>query len=266
MEALFNRLQIEVRSELEVINPYGSPVKGYDQKMKVVQLAIMELRHHLAVHGFTDKTTEIKYFKHWLPFFCTQYIYFALLYRQECIRITSDGETLSSYLENEKKRIAAFLTEHREIYLYYTLNKSDKDELLFARTPLPETGEFIVREENFCQASFILSELLAYEKYKSVLNGMNGQATQPKAISDGSKLKYLGTKSEAVELITLLYEAKLFDNTLDELIESFEDNTDIDLKDFTIIDNNNRNRKKSVNPLLDKFIRTARNRVTRLNP
>ena len=81
----------------------------------------------------------------------------------------------------------------------------------------------------------------------------------------GSKLKYVSTKAEAVELIILLYEVKLFDNTLEQLIKLFEDNTDIDLKDFTIIDNNNRARKKSVNPLLDKFNLAAKNRINRLN-
>jgi len=266
MEALFNRLQIEVRSELEVINPYGSPVKGYDQKMKVVQLAIMELRHHLAVHGFTDKTTEIKYFKHWLPFFCTQYIYFTLLYKQECIRITSDGETLSSYLENEKKRISAFLTEHRELYLYYTLNKSDKDELLFVRTPLPETGEFIIREENFCQASFTLSELLAYEKYKNTLDKETAIAMEMKTENSFSKLKWTGTKTEAVELIVLFHESKLFDHTLDQLKEWFEKSTGVDLKNLAIIDNNNRNRKKSASLLLDKLNQAVKNRMDRLDP
>ncbi len=266
MEALVKRLQMEVQAELELVNPYVSPVKGYDQKMEVVKLAIMELRRHLAVHPFADKATEIKYFKHWLPHFCKQYIYFTVLFQLECARITCDAEPFFSYLENEKTRIAAFFAKHKELYLYYTLSKSDKDDLLFVRTPLPETRDFVEREEYACRDSLILSELLAYGDYKTILNGEIGLATDPKANSYRSKLKFVGSKAEAVELITLIYEAKLFDNTLDQLIKSFEDNADIDLKDFTTIDNNNRARKKSVNPLLDKFIRTARSRINRLNP
>lgn len=266
MEALFNRLQIEAQSELEVINPNGSPVKGYDQKMKVIKLAIMKLRQHLKEHPFIDKATEIKYFKHWRPFFCRQYIYFSVLYQLECTRITCDAEAFSSYLENEKSRIAAFLLRYRELYLYFLLDKSDKDELLFVRTPLPETGDFVEKEENSCHESLILSELQAYNDYKKVLDEEIELATVSKKNNFDDKLKYIGTKAEAVELITLIYEAKLFDNTLEQLIVNFESDTNTDLKDFTRIDNNNRMRKKSTNPLLDKFIDAAKKRIKRLNP
>lgn len=265
METLFKRLQIEMQSELDLISPFGSPVKGYDEKMKVVRLAVLQLKRHLRTNPFPNKATEIQYFKEWLPSLCKQYIYFTVLYELECSRITSDSENFFNYLESEKKRITAFLTEHRGLYFYYILDKSDKDELLFVRTPLPETGDFVEREEDSCRDSLILSELLAYEEYKKVLKEETGLATESKANSS-SKLKFIGTKAEAVELITLIYEANLFENTLEQLKESFEDNTDIDLKDFTRIDNNNRVRKKSTNPLLDKFIDAAKSRINRLNP
>lgn len=265
METLFKRLQIEVQSELEVINPFGTLVKGYDEKKEVVKLAIMKLKHHLAIHPFADKATEIKYFKYWLPYFWKQYIYFAILYELECNRITLDPEAFSSYLEDQKKQMAAFLVDHRDLYLYYMLGKSDKDDQLFLHTPLPETDNFPEIEENSCHESMNLSRLLAYEDYKKILNEEIDRVTGSKA-NTGSKLKFVSTKAEAVELITLIYEAKIFDNTLEQLIVTFESNTNTDLKDFTRIDNNNRMRKKSTNPLLDKFIDAAKNRINRLNP
>jgi hypothetical protein len=266
MLELVKRLQIEVQSKLDKIDPRVDPIKGYDQKMIVVKDAVMELKHYVMAHPFPDKSTEIQYFKHWLPHFLQQHVYFNALFDLEWTRANSSSEVFYACLEYERERVAEFFNKHRDLYFYYIRQEMHEDELLFVRTPFRDASEVVLREENYCQASFILSELLAYEKYKTVLNGTNGLAMPQKIISRGSKLNYVGTKAEAVELITLIHEAKLFDNTMEQLIESFEDNTGIDLKDFTIIDNNNRARKKSVNPLLDKFIRTAKMRMTRLNP
>jgi len=266
MESFVKKLQIEVQLKLDEVEPKLSPVKGYDQKVKLLQDAIKELKYYLTTNPFPDKSTEVRYFKHWLLWFYKLHFYFNSLYRLECIRITCSNEEFCTYLGEERKRIANFLNEHRELYFYYILGQTAEDELKFLRTPFRDAKDFLTRDHNFCICSLILSELLAYEDYKKIIDDEIRLCGELEKNMDSDKLKFIGTKSEAVELITLLYEAKLFDNTLDELIESFEDNTDIDLKDFTIIDNNNRNRKKSVNPLLDKFIRTARNRITRLNP
>lgn len=271
MEALIKRLQEEVQSELEVVNSIVSPVKGYDKKMKVVKLFIMQLKHHVAVHSFPDKATEIKYFKYWLPSFYKQYIYFTYLYQLERTRITADVEPFSTYLENERKRIANFLNEHQELFFYHLLEETDKDELLFIRTPLPDANDFIKRGDNFCEACIILAELLAYDEYKKVLEEEIVRLTQHRAPTEGSGLKWIGTKRDAVELIALLYEAKLFDYegrvaTLEQLKRWAKESMQVDLKDFKVIDNSNRTRKKSSTALLDKFIRAASSRENRLNP
>jgi hypothetical protein len=271
MKELIKRLQIEVQSELELVNPYASPVKGYDQKMKVVKYAILELKHHLDVHSFPDKSTEVEFFKQWLPGFCKQYIYFTALFHLECTRITSDSEIFNTYLKNERCEIADFRIQHKDMYLYHLLGKTDKDEELFVRNPLPDTLDFIRQEENFCGNSVILSELLAYDDYEKVLEKELELINVMKTAVEGRKLKWKGTKSDTVELAVLFYEIRSFEYddqpaTIEQIKEWFEEKMDIDLKDFAIIDNNNRSRKKSVYPLLDKLNQAAKNRWDRLNP
>jgi len=267
MVELVKRLQIEVQSKLDKIDPQEGPVKGYSQKIKIVKDAVIELKHYVTTHPFPDRETEIQYFKHWLPHFLKQHIYFDALFQLEWTRTNSSGiDVFYACLEDERERIADFFNKHRELYFYYVHQETHEDELLFIRTPFRDAAEIVLREENYCQASFILSELLAYENYKKILDAESGLPIEPKAAAGGRKLKYIGTKAEAVELITLIYETKLFDNTLEQLRESFEDNTDVDLKDFTRIDNNNRARKKSTNPLLEKFIEASKSRNNRLNP
>lgn len=271
MMELVKRLQIEVQSELDLVNPWGSPVKGYDQKMKMVKYAIVELKRHLDAHSFPDKGMEIEFFKQWLPGFYKQYIYFSVLFQLECARITSNSELFNTYLKNERCRIADFRIQHKDMYLYNLLGKTDEDEELFVRDPLPDTRDFIGQEENFCVNTVILSELLAYDDYEKVLEKELELINEMKMAVEGRKLKWIGTKSETVELAVLFYEVGLFEYsdqpaTIEQIKEWFEEKMDIDLKDFSIIDNNNRNRKKSVYPLLDKLNLAAKNRKDRLNP
>ncbi|MBN9386387.1 MAG: RteC domain-containing protein [Chitinophagaceae bacterium] len=271
MKALVNRLQIEVQSRLEMVDPKSSLVKGYDQKMKVMKETIMDLKHYVAANPFSDKDTEIKYFKHWLPLFYKEYIYYTALCQLECMRISSNYEDFSIYVTSERKRIAGFLDEHRDLYFYHMLGKTDEDDALFVRTPAHEAADFLVRDENFCQASLILSELLAYEDYKKILD-KRMSVIQPSTNSiSNKKLKWTGTKAEAVELIVLLYETKLISHegapaTLEHLREWAEENMDVELKDFSVIEYKNRNRKITPTPLLDRMTRAYNARKDRFDP
>src|SRR5882672_8177882 len=109
MEAFVINLQIEVQAKLDKVDPNVGPVKGYDKKIEPVEWAIIEMKHYLVKHPFPDKATEINYFKHWMPFFYKQHVYFTSLYQLELIRRTSDKEELFGYLEDEKKKITSFL-------------------------------------------------------------------------------------------------------------------------------------------------------------
>ena len=54
---------------------------------------IKNLKHHVAIHPFPDRATEIQYFKSWLPGFGKQYIYFHALFNLEHNKDICDSDT-----------------------------------------------------------------------------------------------------------------------------------------------------------------------------
>ena len=113
-----------------------------------------------------------------------------------------------------------------------------------------------------------------YHAVKILDNEQAGQIRPPEnEIIDPGKetiikiAKWKGSKAEAVELIIALYShgSISFDNaraTLANLQEHFEKSFRLDLKDFNIIDYNNRARKRADTPFLDKLAASYKGRKT----
>ena len=269
MESFIQSLQKELQTRLDLIDPKMSPVRGYDKKMKEARGIVLELKRYVVTHPFPDKMTEIQFFKHWLPAIYSRYIYFSSLYMLERNRITSSTEDFACCVDQEIRRVATFLREHHELYFYYKGNETDKDEWWFVCMPLPDGHDLIKLNEQFCQASLVLSQLLAYDEYKKILVKEASPTTERTTDTDDIQLDWDGTKAEAVEQICLLYETQLLKHkgmpaTQDQIRGWWKQKLSTDLNNFSVIDRKNRDRKITTSPLLDKFIRADKARKTAL--
>lgn len=272
METLVTRLQSQVQSELNSSDATSTPAKRYAKNINVVKTAIQEMKPHLLLHPFPDKETEIKYFKVWLPHLYKLQLYFTSMYDLEYRRMTLEDEAFLNYMMDEKKKISDFLKDHRALYAYYILEETDGDDILFIHGPLADNNvEYLDIDENFCQASFNLAKILAYEDYRTTLDREIGAHTERKIIMEDKMLTWLGTKAEAAELIGLFYETKLFGHkgqaaTIERMKIWAKESMNVDLKYFNVIDNKNRYRKITSSPLLDRMIKASNARKDRLDP
>ncbi|MDO6433289.1 RteC domain-containing protein [Flavitalea sp. BT771] len=271
METFVASLQNEVRDRLNNIGPEVDRLQEYYKKMEVVAHAIKKLRHHVALHPFTDKATEIQYFKSWLPRFGKQYVYFLALFKLEHNRDINDSDDFLEYLQNEKESIAEFFRSNGEFHAYCHSGSNRKDDVLFSQNYLPGTPDLWMVDEYYCEASDILAQLLAFEKYKNVINHEIRLLTGTDERSEPDDEQWLGTEAEIVELITALVAAGLVGSggkpvTMAQGKIWAERKFNVEIKNFNVTDNNNRNRKKSATPLFDKLIRAYNDRKDRLDP
>jgi len=269
MEAFMRELQMQLEKDLDGTSRGTTPVKGYDIRVKLVEIAVTQIKEYVSDHPFLNKEVEIQYFKCWILPFIKLHSYYVRLYNLEATRITSDKDELLQYIQDERKRIGSFFIAHQELYRYYRTGRTDDDERFFTFRPPSGTSDFLVADSTFCRASLVLGELLAYEEYRNVLDSEIEQLTTCNV--PGKKIELKVPKSAVTEIIVPVYELQWIwidgrPATLNELIKLAENGLHIDMKDFSVIDNANRNRKKSTNPYLEQMIQASNRRRERLDP
>jgi hypothetical protein len=271
METFVTSLQNEVRDELNNVGPEADRLQEYYKKMEVVMHAIKKLKHHVASHPFPDKTTEIQYFKYWLPDLGKQYAYFLAMFNLEHHRDICHSDAFLKYLQSEKESIAEFFRDYLGFHAYCHSGSDRRDEVLFVQHYLSGTPDLWMLDEYYCEASAVLSKLLAFEKYRHVVDHEIRLLTGSDDGAQSEALQWLGTVAEIVELTTGLVAAGLIGSggkpaSMAQGKIWVEKKFNIDIKNFNVTDNNNRNRKKSATPLFDKLIRAFNDRKDRLDP
>jgi len=234
METLVMKLQADLQSKLDLIDPDTSPVKGYDKKIKVVRDAVLRLKEELTLHPLPDKSMEIQFFKEWLPSIYKQYVLFGCLYKLEFNRIMQSNEMFAAYLESETIRITDFMRDHQDLYFYYILGETNRDEQYFVRMGLSDGSELLRYDTHFCEASLILSQMLANVAYKTALDAESRSEEKP-LVNEGITLDWAGTKAEAVEFIAAaasigLYKCNGQPATAEQIKRWMEEKQGIDLK------------------------------------
>ncbi|MBN8853360.1 MAG: hypothetical protein BGO55_12520 [Sphingobacteriales bacterium 50-39] len=269
MEAFLRELQMQLERDLDAISYVATPVKGYDIRIELVEAAVIRMKEYVAHHPFVNKGQEIEYFKCWSLPFIKLHAYYVTLYNFEVIRITTGKDELLQHIESEKRRIGAFFMAHQELYRYYRAGRTDEDEKYFTFRLPSRTSDFLIANSSFCSASLILGELLAYEEYRTILENEIDRIKDSGLA--GKKIEIKVPKSAVAEVIVPIYELQWIwidgrPATLNELIKMVEKGFNIDLKDFSVLDNANRYRKKSTYPNLEKMIRVWNDRRERLDP
>jgi len=269
MEAFMRELQLQLEKDLDAISCEATPVKGYYIRVKLVETAITRIKEYVANHSFPDREMEIQYFKCWILPFIKLHVYYVRLYNLEAARISSDRDELLQYIQGEKKRIGSFFITNQELYRYYRTGRTDDDERYFTFRLPSGSSDFLIADRTFCRPSLVLGELLAYEEYRAMLDSEIEQLTTCNV--PGKKIELKVPKSAVTEIIVPVYELQWIwidgrPATLNELIKMVEKGLHIDLRDFSVLDNANRYRKKTTYPNLEKMIQAWNDRKNRLDP
>jgi len=270
MKTQIQALREQLEQAIAGVDPESSPVKAFDQCARLVADCIKQIRQFIAASPFADKSSEIYYFKHVCPYFYSKYIFFVKRYNAELFRITSDIEGFRLFLEEELAKVNTFCQRHGDLHRYYYSNSDCMDEILFTgnRSDSRPDKISILIGDQYCASSVRVSKILAYEKYRQfIAEELSGSSTS--GPSEKQQFTWKAKKTDAVELIVSLHESKIiFVNghaaTMVQIKEAFERWYNIDLKDFSILDNSNRSRKKEDTPFLSQLIISYITRKDRL--
>lgn len=271
MESFIQYLTNRQEADMLSIDPEWNPIRRYDQCVIILGEGIRSLKQYVGMHPLVDAPEEIEYFKRIAPSFYGQYLYFGKLRRLEVQRMSCTGPGFRRHLKKELRKVLAFLRRYHEFCLYYYSGREHLDEKYFTRQnadgwmdntlPLPD--------EHLVPASCLVAKILANQQYGTFLE----QELKSFELSVEEKpvahRQWKGSKSDAVEWIVSLFEAKIIYQdgqpaTLMQIKEWIETTLQIDLKDFHVLDNRNRARKKETTPFLSSLIEKYNSRADRL--
>lgn len=201
------------------------------------------LKSFIIEYHFRDKREEIVFFKEYKPKLFCNLIFYRKIYNLEMHRPTGGIIVQQEYFKKELEHIKDYFYKNMDFYHYYRSDNTFMDEIFFLRNQDPEVlldlEVFYLEKDprfstncdfkvtkilaNDMLESYIIAELEKLENKNIELNNF----ALPK-----EKLTWTGSKTDLVELIYALVEAKVFNHgkaTLKDIATYFENIFNIDL-------------------------------------
>ncbi|HEY0894993.1 MAG TPA: RteC domain-containing protein [Sphingobacteriaceae bacterium] len=231
--------------------------------VKACKKALGKLRKYIVLYGFRSKYEEAIFFRTIKPLFYSQYIYFSQIHNFLLNRPPGGIKETEDYIQTELADLKRFFELNRGFYQYYRSGSSDLDDLYFTRQELAYAGpidDHAVDDLFSTPGDYILSKLLANEKYQDYLNIQLfyiSQGTHDGPIREPHvNLRWTSNKTDLVELIYALVETGALNNgtgDIKHVMAAFQKIFQVDLRSYyqkfgSIID-----RKKDQTAFLDKL-------------
>jgi hypothetical protein len=277
MQAQIQTLLANLELSLEEINGEKDPIQKAYRAIEVISRSIEELRSLSSKFVFQSKLEEIQYFKITLPSFYYKFFYFSKVHEIEVLKKGKSRDTLRHDFDYELKEIEQFYNRNNDFFRYYYSSSTDLDEQIYSRNNRsfwPFENLVPIIDGNFSIASYKISWLMAYEKYRLYLekeiDRLNNPQTDEEQKKTSPSFEWKGGKSFIVEGIVSLAGTELIwidgkpASTI-QLTEQAERLFHLDLKDFNHLDYSNRLRKKDISPFLNLLLKYYNDRANRLN-
>ena len=268
---LHTNLLREMLEGLATVDADRPPGEGYGGMILIVRKSIAELR--AAMELFTDRESEVGFFRNVWPVFYGKLFYYLLLHEFEQDRLGLPATALAELIGRGEREVQQFFRRNREFWQYYKtgsaliaeqFTRSYSDGCVF--DPLCQ----VLDREYSTVASYRAARGLAYEGYGHFLQEEKERAARP-ALAGGEQRRYEWKegKTAAVELIKAQVEAgSIFINgkpaTAVQLRADFEAQYGEDLKDFDKLLYATDTRKKDQTPYLTKLMQMFVGRKERL--
>ena len=259
MKEDFDKLLSEIDVEIAKIDLYGNDI--IETSLSIVrhlQSIITGLRNELQTYTFPTQEDEIRFFKVQKPELLGRLLYFHKTCRIEMQCPNGSNEVIRKHLIAELDNLTYFFNRNLDFYQYYRSHSTMYDKYYFVRGKADirlcaDSAQFD-KDPNFSTGyDYTVAKILANEMLRIYLNQRlqlleKKQLTNDIKISlSDFKLKWTGTKSEAIEWGYGLFAAKTLNYgnaTIKEVMAFVETAFDIELGDYYRTYLSLKNRKK----------------------
>lgn len=205
------------------------------------KIALGNMRELVIKEGFTDKESEIEFFKKVKPAVYSKLLYYREVFDLETKRQEKDKEGDRKYLQQKLDKIMECMTRNEVKVQYYHCNFTHLDEKYFLRegTEIPlelRDNHHLLDEQFFTWHDHTFSTIMANEMLINYITEELQKLDSPEDLNDArtvSSLYWTGNKIDAVEMIYALYFSKAVNGgkvTIRELAEVFGQFFNMDLK------------------------------------
>lgn len=259
MKEDFDKLLSEIDVEIAKIDLYGNDI--IETSLSIVrhlQSIITGLRNELQTYTFPTQEDEIRFFKVQKPELLGRLLYFHKICGIEMQCPNGSNEVIRKHLIAELDNLTYFFNRNLDFYQYYRSHSTMYDKYYFVRGKADirlcaDSAQFD-KDPNFSTGyDYTVAKILANEMLRIYLNQRlqlleKKQLTNDIKISlSDFKLKWTGTKSEAIEWGYGLFAAKTLNYgnaTIKEVMAFVETAFDIELGDYYRTYLSLKNRKK----------------------
>ena len=226
--------------------------------MRFIRPLCDELRKYISAYKFANEAEEINFFKEQKPEVLSKYLYYNKIYVIESKYPTGSDVAQREYLYKELDSLTFYFSRNLDFYQYYRSHSTMYDKYYFVRGKADirlcaDSAQFD-KDPNFSTGyDYTVAKILANEMLRIYLNQRlqlleKKQLTNDIKISlSDFKLKWTGTKSEAIEWGYGLFAAKTLNYgnaTIKEVMAFVETAFDIELGDYYRTYLSLKNRKK----------------------
>jgi len=201
------------------------------------------LKSFILEYQFKDKHEEIGFFKESKPGLFSNLIFYRKIYNLEMHRPTGGIIAQQEYFKKELEHIKDYFHKNMDFYHYYRSDNTFMDEVFFLRN---QDTEVLLHLETFyferdprfsTNCDFKVAKVLANDMLESYImieldKLENKDIESRNSALPKEKLTWTGSKTELIELIYALIEAKVFNfgkATLKDVTTYFENVFNIDL-------------------------------------
>lgn len=259
MKELANNILAQIEVDISEIDLYGYNI--IDVSLSIVhrlQTALNDLRMKIQTYIFPTKEDEILFFKTQKPEILGRLLFFYKIYKIETQCPNGSDEVIRNYINRELDNLTYFFNRNLDFYQYYRSHSTMYDKYYFVRGKADirlcaDSAQFD-KDPNFSTGyDYTVAKILANEMLRIYLNQRlqlleKKQLTNDIKISlSDFKLKWTGTKSEAIEWGYGLFAAKTLNYgnaTIKEVMAFVETAFDIELGDHYRTYLSLKNRKK----------------------
>lgn len=259
MKEVVDKILEQVEADIFEIDLYGYDIIETSLSMvHKLQTVLDELRVKIQTYIFPTKEDEILFFKTQKPELLGRLLFFYKIYKIETQCPNGSDEVIRKYINQELDNLTYFFNRNLDFYQYYRSHSTIYDEYYFIRGKADlrlctDSAQFD-KDPNFSTGyDYTVAKILANEMLRIYLNQRlqlleKKQLTNDIKISlSDFKLKWTGTKSEAIEWGYGLFAAKTLNYgnaTIKEVMAFVETAFDIELGDYYRTYLSLKNRKK----------------------
>ena len=258
MNAFIQNLSEELAARLSEV-PEGIPlINQYNLKCAFVQQTLVAIKNYMSNYRFSSLEEEIEFFKKFIPDIRQQEILYTKLADLEVEKESMDSDGFRDFLNEELMDVKKFLLKKKFLYAYYLKGESDLDAYFFTiRNASADFNGSIMGTVH----SLVIAQIKALEKYRSLLHvELKVVGESSGSLSDEVIVEFVGTDADIAEIVPAVHRLKLIrvngkEATQDELLEIIDKMFKRDVKrNFSVVDNKNRARKKSQVPFMERLI------------